>query len=589
MVTLEEASCIEAGGAEVVEIFRATAATALESEDSQEFPALAFICVSRQKEGYRVHVAFHLRELKRSLIYAVDEANDDPLALEGSRQKAQRLVETMGFQMERVNLKYSAAMREVILRQIPVLLPPEMAKKAAREKAAMLTELEQRVAAQAADEQAATKDPDLPLAEWTARKQAREARAAAARAAAGQLAAEKRMAEQAEGVRKLVDKYLEQVNAPETAAADQDEHARLHDLQAAAERRAAELAVTVGQLEGQLAASRAGEEQLKRAKAAAEKRQRELERIVQEAGKRAEAEAARQQKLAQTRAADEKRQAVMAEELRQAREAIETGNAERQRLAQGKKKAEERLAELEQKLKAAAAPRPEPETAGGEAAARVVELEDALRQAENRAEFLRLELERLAAAKALAEMRVTELEKAAGVPAAGTRENSRERRFTPTALAPARVEAVPPPHVVRRPPPPGAVFRVDWDLSALYYSSPNDVVELYHSMNMVRLSLEGYPDQFCSAYIVVLKEGEDRRIFVPFRLSESERVLVYVPARPPESQADHARTMQEAKKFLQVVGIDVEPVPLGKKPGKRARDLESIPIFSTPSRSAGNF
>jgi hypothetical protein len=139
-----------------------------------------------------------------------------------------------------------------------------------------------------------------------------------------------------------------------------------------------------------------------------------------------------------------------------------------------------------------------------------------------------------------------------------------------------------------RPAVSGAFFQVDWDLAEINYDTSADVLEVQQSVNMTQLSLEGFPNQYCTAFIVALKKGTGRQVHVAFRLATSDRILVYSPPKPPHDQETYARAMQEADRFLRVTGIETERLPLGKTPQSRSRALSQIPVLCRRSRTARN-
>ncbi|MBE0597447.1 MAG: hypothetical protein IH614_09270, partial [Desulfuromonadales bacterium] len=295
-------------------------------------------------------------------------------------------------------------------------------------------------------------------------------------------------------------------------------------------------------------------------------------------------------RLANAAAVDDRQLDSLQEELRQARAASEAERLRRQQMEETQRASEARLAELQLALEqagskariAVAAP---PAAVDSE----LPSLREALRQAEAEAELLHLENGRLAAAKALAEQQLAQLQALGPLSeaAAGKSETAPKRLGLGTLML-AKTDPGPPPHVVRRPPPAGAFFHVDWDLTAIPRQRAADLCEIHQSIGFAQLSIEGYPTQYCNAFIVVVKDGEQKRLFMPFRLSSSNRLLVYVPAEQPSSDGVLAKAMKEANRFLQVVGMETERVSLGRK-GKLPPELEAILAIGSSTRNAGNF
>jgi hypothetical protein len=131
------------------------------------------------------------------------------------------------------------------------------------------------------------------------------------------------------------------------------------------------------------------------------------------------------------------------------------------------------------------------------------------------------------------------------------------------------------PHELRPPPKPGVVFHPDWNLQALPCSSPGEILQAWASVSNVQLSLEGYPSQYCSAYLVVLKQGKQKQLYILFNLKEIKHVLVCVPASPPKDEATLARLLGEGQKYLQMSGFDLEKLGATDISKRLARYLRS--------------
>jgi hypothetical protein len=370
------------------------------------------------------------------------------------------------------------------------------------------------------------------------------------------------------------EQLLAAKSAAEQRTVELSEAVRTVELQAVDFKREMELqtATQAQRMEAEL--KRLGAE-----KEAAERRTTDLGDAVKEVERRIEIVGAGQERLMAEDAAAEQREAEMAEAVRRAeRQVAAAERVERERLEAAKSAAEQRAAELAETARQAAE-RAETERTG--------ELAELARQT---AERERLELE-----KARIERRLLER---AEVPPRGKR-GAVERGRQPTALpslggrfnsdsSSMEQPVAPPPKPSSRPSTSGAFFQVDWDFADVAYESVDDVLEVHQSISRTQLSLEGFPNQYCTAYIVALKKGKGRQVYVAFRLASSNRVLVYVPTTPPHNQDAYARTMQEANKFLRVTGIETERLPLGKSSQSRTQALSQIPILRLHPRNARN-
>lgn len=163
----------------------------------------------------------------------------------------------------------------------------------------------------------------------------------------------------------------------------------------------------------------------------------------------------------------------------------------------------------------------------------------------------RVEQKKISTTLLAAEKRISELEDElqkshAGAVPAVTEENK--------PVAPAK----PLPHEVRPAPKKGAEFSPDWDLEGLPCSSVDQVVQAWESVFNVQLSLEGYPAQYCSAFLVIIRNGKKKQLFMLFRLKKNNHTLVCVPAKEPTSDAALKKAVQAGKKFLQLSGFELE-------------------------------
>ena len=117
------------------------------------------------------------------------------------------------------------------------------------------------------------------------------------------------------------------------------------------------------------------------------------------------------------------------------------------------------------------------------------------------------------------------------------------------------------PHELRPAPKKGAFFRPDWDLEGLPCTSAGQVFQAWETVFNVQISLEGYPSQYCMAYLVVLKVDKIKKLYMLFRLKQNKHSLVCVPARTPKNESELKAAVDEGLKFLQSSGFDMEKMP----------------------------
>lgn len=762
---------VEAVAAEVEAVYRSQETVELEAGKAPTLAVEALVCGIRKEEESRVYLVLHNKSCKRSLIYSVLAESEGKNGFDAALKTALAACQALGFSMGSINLKCSTAMREVVIRNIPVLLAPAAARKAAAQRAEMLAELERLAMEPEMDEATEEAAGGLSPARRAAREKARQERQEEIKAAVKKLAAEsdvdaceaatrravrtrlaaivevtggmvvsapahtelktpdgsmrrppsaspvalppskeappieagpatgeklplsverqpaetqetqrlerelerllaekavveQRVAEltatarqaaeeaereRAERERLEAEKAAAEKWAQELAAATREaelranaervQRERLNAEKAAAEQRAAELAEAARtaevrtqawrdeqqrQLDMQAQRVQAEREQLLAEKAAAERQAAAMAEAVRDAEQKVEIERGEREQLLAEKAAAEQRARTLAEAVRQVEFQVSANQAEKEQLALAqadrersereqlvaeKLAAERRAAELTEAVQLAerqfAVERAERERLNvekmaaerraaelAEAARRAAELAEAARQAALRAEQERRERERLEAEKAQAESRL-QLQPAVALQAEPKLSEPGRRRealpslgglFAHSAKTP-EPPVSPAPKMVSRPAVSGAFFQVDPELAVIACESVDDVLEVQQSISMTQLSLEGFPNQYCMAYVVALKKGAARQVHVAFRLTTSDRILIYSPPKPPRDQQAYARAMQEALRFLRVTGIETERVPLGKSPQSRRRALDQIPVLRIRTQS----
>ena len=452
-------------------------------------------------------------------------------------------------------------------------------------------------------------------AERSEREKLRVAKTGSERLAAEKAAAEARASELAESVRLAEERLLE----------ERTERERLDAEKSLAERQLRELGRAVQLAEEKTAAERTERERLEadraqwerlaREKSLVEKRVQELTEAVGVAEAKMAEERSEKERLVAERHHGERLEAEkreveskLEELLASYREAVgkfEAERSERERLAAEKSMAESQLKDLSKALRStrekaleAPAARAQVErllAAKAGAETRAEELTQALRLARERAEFERRERERLAAEKSLAEKRLAdvtarmergqekgsgEMEETRGLPRLDWLTGARDRQAS---------RGGPPPGGCSRPSFPGASFLVDWNLPIVGYSDADEVVEVYQSIGPSQLSLEGFPSQYFSAFIIGLKKGGLPRVYVTFFLHADHRALVYVPSRDPVGPSGYAKARKEAMQFLQLAGYMLDRVSLGTNRESRARVLDNIPVLARPASNVEGF
>jgi hypothetical protein len=97
----------------------------------------AFICVVLEYNLHRVYLALHDQQLKSNLVFVSDPIRPDQKKQEALLREAYAFLENLSFKMDEVNINFSSATREVILKDIRVMREPSPALQLDAAKAAL--------------------------------------------------------------------------------------------------------------------------------------------------------------------------------------------------------------------------------------------------------------------------------------------------------------------------------------------------------------------------------------------------------------------------------------------------------------------
>lgn len=115
---------IEADESDVMEIHRSVEPVTVACGDRPPSPCQAFVCAIREGERARVHVALEQTDRRCVALYRSDRELVDGESHDVLVAEAIAFAESLGFAMQEVNLRYSKAMREVVIREVRVIRRP---------------------------------------------------------------------------------------------------------------------------------------------------------------------------------------------------------------------------------------------------------------------------------------------------------------------------------------------------------------------------------------------------------------------------------------------------------------------------------
>src|SRR5512140_1269731 len=121
---------------DVIAAYHSTCPASIIPAGMKHLPSEAYICVIREESGVTVLVAFLEPTSKKSFIFTPQEDPRKNGTYDDLLKEALAFTETLGFRMENINLDYSRALREVIVRSIRVLRTSKEEKKPVQGKVA---------------------------------------------------------------------------------------------------------------------------------------------------------------------------------------------------------------------------------------------------------------------------------------------------------------------------------------------------------------------------------------------------------------------------------------------------------------------
>jgi hypothetical protein len=122
-------------------------------------------------------------------------------------------------------------------------------------------------------------------------------------------------------------------------------------------------------------------------------------------------------------------------------------------------------------------------------------------------------------------------------------------------------------------------FAIDKTKTCVSYQHPDDVLEIYKSLNRTRVAREDNTTVTCDAYVFSVKENGVPQIYIAFYLVDSQEVMVYVPEKQPAQDDELSAIMSDGFDFIEIVGFMMDPVELGNDSASRKKKLDKIPVL----------
>ena len=106
-------------------------------------------------------------------------------------------------------------------------------------------------------------------------------------------------------------------------------------------------------------------------------------------------------------------------------------------------------------------------------------------------------------------------------------------------------------------------FTLDKSKVNVEYLHPEDVMEVYKSLNRTRVARDDNTTVTCDAYVFSVRENGISHVYIAFYLVDSKEVMVYVPEKQPANDEELASVMSDGFDFIEIVGFMMDPMDLG--------------------------
>jgi hypothetical protein len=113
-----------------------------------------------------------------------------------------------------------------------------------------------------------------------------------------------------------------------------------------------------------------------------------------------------------------------------------------------------------------------------------------------------------------------------------------------------------------------------------------EVVAVFQSESPVTVAVAGQKPERCEAYVCVLRKDERLRVFAALATA-GNRNLIYVPQQQPETDAELAAVVKEAKLFVEAMGFVMESLNLNYGAAMRAVVIRNIRVLQPPRVEKG--
>ncbi|MBI1921560.1 MAG: hypothetical protein HYS23_10845 [Geobacter sp.] len=117
------------------------------------------------------------------------------------------------------------------------------------------------------------------------------------------------------------------------------------------------------------------------------------------------------------------------------------------------------------------------------------------------------------------------------------------------------------------------------DKDFVEYGDPEEVRDIYQSINAVEFNPGGHYPQKCNAYVCAVGSTEAPEVYLVWHLLKEEKILVYVPQQQPQDPESYSKILKDATYYFESIGFMLDQVSLPSDPKKRTKAIEKVPAL----------
>lgn len=132
-----------------------------------------------------------------------------------------------------------------------------------------------------------------------------------------------------------------------------------------------------------------------------------------------------------------------------------------------------------------------------------------------------------------------------------------------------------------------ADFRYEPEIQTVIYHSAEEIVDLYGSGNMIQAAPFGRRSQNCNAYICVVERSGQREINLAWQLVDNGEVLICLPEKQPDETRSYDRMLQDALFYFESVGFMMNRFEISRGSERQLQALEKTGVCRREEKQAG--